>query len=103
MRRMASRRAAVTWPSFSSMAFCRAGGIARSSTGWSPGRLELDSPFLDDRSDLAAHTSGAAQSANPSSNAVAARLFVVVVLIGPVLALEGPVLLVVAHEPLELE
>src|SRR4051812_40722869 len=106
MRRMASRRAAVTCSSRSSIAFCKAGGMIFSPFS-SVGRLApalsatgLSAPPRG----LAAHAAPAGNaSASPSMPAARRDLFVVLVLIRPVLALEGPILFVVTHEALELQ
>src|SRR5882724_7766451 len=101
MSRMASRRAAVTWPSLSSIARCSAGGMTWSASA--PGASgTLDVPFPGASLPLA-KPGAALVTEQTATSTVRASLFVVLVLIRPVLALEGPVLLVVAHEALELE
>src|SRR5450432_4929610 len=101
MSLMASRRAAVTCSSRSSMAFWRMGemGFSSVAAGFS-GRLDAAFPA----GSLAPHASrDAAPVKRHSATSTTPALFVVLVLIRPVLALEGPILLVVAHEALELQ
>src|SRR5260221_11489143 len=98
MRRMASRRATVTWPSLSSIAFWSAGEICLSSAGWLSGRLAP--AFLD--ASLAHACRGAAPAKRHAVASASAVLFVVLVFIRPVLAPEGPILLVGAHDAFEL-
>src|SRR4051794_6244312 len=110
---MASRRAAVTCVSRSSMAFSRAGDSGLSPDSVSSGAADFPlsglalsaSPWAAfSATGLAAHAPAERASESESASAVAPRrqLFVVLVLIRPVLAFERPVLLVVAHQPLEL-
>src|SRR4051794_2552351 len=108
MRRIASRRASVICASFSSSAFCRIGGsvfsgsLAFSSWPWSgfPLLLAAANAFALDAASANAPTT---ERAARRDQAACRPLFVVLVLIRPVLALEGPVLLVIAHQPLKLE
>src|SRR5215831_1020189 len=92
MSRIASLRAEVTSFSFSSIARCRTGGSGFSSVAASSAGLA---------SGLAAKVLVARNNKHTIRALVA--LFVVRVLIRPVLALERPVLLVVAHQAFELE
>src|SRR5258708_3320838 len=92
-RPMASRRAATTCFSFSMIACSSTGDSGLSSAAGAAGAA-------------AARTFPGASSANASAiaaaaAAVTARLFVVRILIRPVLTLERPVLLVVAHQPFQ--
>src|SRR6266852_3643382 len=57
-------------------------------------------PDLDAHAALAGNANVAASASMPAARR---PLFVVLVFIRPVLALEGPILLVVAHEALELQ
>src|SRR5262245_54245764 len=95
---MASRRASVTCTSRSLMAYCRAGDSVFSSVASWSGALDFPLPLAD----FAPAPSG---SASPSARIARARaragLFVVLVHIRPVLALERPILLVVAHQALQ--
>src|SRR6516165_8413602 len=102
---MASRRAAVTCSSRSSIAFWSAGGMIFSPFS-SVGRLDpaLLAAGLSAPPDLDANAAPAGKaSASASMPRASQLLFVILVLIRPVLALEGPIFLVVAHQPLELE
>src|SRR3954469_8274240 len=108
MRRIASRRASVICASFSSSAFCRMGGsvfsgsLAFSSWPWSglPLLFAAANAFAPEAASANAPTT---ERTARRDQAVCRRLFVVLVLIRPVLTLEGPVLLVIAHQPLKLE
>src|SRR5262245_19112086 len=113
---MASRRAAVTCVSRSSMALRRAGGSSFSPSSSAAlsfaFALPLPASELGGASDAAFSSTGFTAQARPGrasesvrASAVAPRrqLFVILVLIRPVLALERPVLLVIAHQPFELE
>src|SRR5450631_642554 len=106
MRRIASRRASVICASFSSRAFCRIGGsVLSGSLPFSSSALSALSPRLLTAAARAAVASDASdmKESAPARTIRAPMLLVVLVLIRPVLALEGPVFLVIAHQTLKLE
>src|SRR5882724_5057616 len=106
MSRMASRRAAVTCPSRSSIALWSAGGMVFSAVpSLVSGKLApvLSEAGLSGPAFAAQLAPARRTSVAVMTPAVSQALFVVLVLIRPVLGLEGPVLLVVAHETLELQ
>src|SRR5262249_32654709 len=109
---MASRRAAVTCPSRSSMACRRAAADSlfpvSDSSGLAAfflsGLAAVSSATDFSSTALTAHARTGEAIASASAIMAPKRpLFVILVLIRPVLALERPVLLVIAHQPLELK
>src|SRR5579871_3181183 len=108
---MASRRAAVTSPSFCSSACWRMGGsVFSGSASALSSPLSFLSPVLSPALFTAANAgatraSGSVSARAPASRRAASerRLFVVLVFIRPVLAFERPVLFVIAHQSFKLE